>query len=83
MFHKKINLSSDGISNGMHKKDDTKHMHGICRVMENKSRLIEAVYFNNEKNGYGRIIYESGNYYLGMFKGGFRHGYGVFVLPNG
>lgn len=41
-------------------------MHGICRLIEQGGGIIEAVYVDNKKTGYGRIIDKNGNYYLGM-----------------
>ena len=37
---------------------------------------------NNKYNGYGKIIYENGEYYIGVFKNGLRNGKGILYYNN-
>ena len=38
--------------------------------------------YNNEYNGYGKMIYENGEYYIGEWKDGLRHGKGILFFNN-
>ena len=38
---------------------------------------------NNKYNGYGKIIYENGEYYIGEFKDGLKYGKGILYYKNG
>lgn len=68
-------------------KRDTDQKQGIGRIIAIKGKfdtsIQEGLFINNQLNGYGRIIYHSGNYYEGMIKNDKYEGYGKFVHING
>ena len=41
------------------------------------------MYINDKINGFGRICFANGSYYIGMQKDGKKHGYGKHVFANG
>lgn len=48
-----------------------------------KVTIIEGQWKNNYIDGYGRIIDQKGNCYIGEFKKGYRSGFGQFFWANG
>ena len=38
---------------------------------------------NSKYNGYGKMIYENGEYYIGEFIDGLKHGKGILYYKNG
>lgn len=52
-------------------------------MYENSYRLYEGLFIDGKWNGYGRLIWEDGHYYIGEFRDGFYHGHGKLVMENG
>ncbi len=52
--------------------------------LPNKSIITEQnVQFSGDKNGYGMVRFENGDYYEGFFKNGLRNGPGGYIYANG
>ena len=68
-------------------KKNTDQKQGIGRIIATKGKfetsIQEGLFINNQLNGYGRIIYHSGNYYEGLIKNDKYDGYGKFVHSSG
>ena len=50
---------------------------------QNKNIIYEGYFKNGKPNGYGKCFYENGNYYIGEFLDGVRHGKGIIYYQNG
>jgi len=70
------------ISIGQFKKG-THLLEGIGRVEVNHGSIMEGQFSNGVMNLYGRIIFPSGNYYIGHFKNHKKHGFGKKVNSDG
>ena len=62
--------------------------HGIGRLIiqkpeNSKNTIIEGEFKNSMINGYGRMIFPDGSYYMGGFKNNLMHGSGIFYDENG
>lgn len=62
-------------------KNDLPHGYG-CFYYDDKS-MYEGQWVNGEREGPGRILYASGNSFIGVFKKGHRHGKGCLLNPRG
>ena len=58
---------------GFHKKGSKHTRHGICRF-EEYGYIYECMYVDDSRNGFGRVIYSNGKYYIGMWKDNLYHG---------
>ena len=61
---------------------------GIGRSMWKKNskcdgHIFEGQFANGKRNGYGRYIFQNGNYYIGQFNNDNYEGIGKFVKQNG
>ncbi len=57
---------------------------GIGRWISTKyGSIFEGQYLNDELNGFGRLFWNSGEYYIGEFKNNYRHGKGKYVYASG
>ena len=48
----------------------------------NNTILYEGDFSNDEKEGYGKYIWETGEYYIGQFLKGEKHGKGTEYLTK-
>lgn len=68
-------------------KKGTDEKQGIGRIVATKGKfdtsIQEGLFINNQLNGFGRIIYLSGNYYEGMIQYDKYQGIGKFVHKSG
>lgn len=66
-------------------KAGTKVPHGIGKQMiyDHTDRLYEGMFIEGQWNGFGRLLWQDGQYYIGEFRYGYYHGYGKLVLRNG
>ena len=55
----------------------------IFTVGKNDTQILEGQFLNGKLNGFGRIFYPTGSYYIGQFKNGKKHGEGKSVLKSG
>ena len=57
------------------------HFRNIEKILSyiNKEYNID---YNHKYNGYGKIIYENGEYYIGQFKNSLRNGKGILYYKN-
>lgn len=62
-------------------------LHGVGRIVytigKYDTQIHEGQFVNGLLNGYGRVCYQTGNYYVGQFKNGKKHGVGKSVLKSG
>ena len=58
-------------------------IHGVCRKVNFYGEIIEGMFLNDKLNGYGRVLFPSGVYFIGCFLDHKKHGPGKFVLVNG
>ena len=49
---------------------------------DDDSYVFSGIYENQQKNGYGELVYTSGLKYRGMFKNNNFHGKGMIIYPN-
>ena len=54
----------------------------LC-IITNGNLKYEGDFINDKANGYGKCIYENGEYYIGECKNGSRHGKGKIYYKNG
>jgi hypothetical protein len=60
------------------------YVQGIGRLVNKSgSEIYEGQFYNEFKNGYGRHIFDDGEYYIGSFKKDKRDGHGCFFFNNG
>ena len=57
---------------------------GMCTGIgiEADQGIYEGEYLENEWNGFGRRIISNGDYYVGYWKDGMRHGWGYYVYNS-
>ena len=55
---------------------------GIGRRVIKNDQIQEGM-FNTKLDGFGRIVFDDGNYYIGENKKGVNNGKGKFVWANG
>ena len=56
---------------------------GIVRLVSQNNQIQEGYFSGGKLNGFGRICYQHGDYYIGMYKNYLRHGHGKLVRANG
>ena len=56
---------------------------GVARLVTKQGFFMEGWVENSQMNGYGRMIYQTGAYSIGMFKQSKMDGQCLFVGPNG
>ena len=66
---------------------DTNKLEGIGRAFfkdtsGDKSEVYEGQTSNSLANGFGRTILHNGDYYVGWYKGGKKHGYGKLTSSS-
>ena len=62
-------------------QNDLRHGKGI--VYDKNSNIIyEGDFVNDKYEGYGKLIYENGSYYIGSFKNGIPNGEGRLHEKN-
>ena len=62
-------------------QNDLRHGKGI--VYDKNSNIIyEGDFVDDKYEGYGKLIYENGSYYIGSFKNGIPHGEGRMYEKN-
>lgn len=70
-----------------HFKINTKDLEGIGRKVfiagGYDTNIQEGYFVNNKLNGFGRVIYPNGDYYVGTFKNHQYNGSGQFVNAKG
>ena len=49
--------------------------------MWKNGKIYEGLIFEDIPNGFGRLIYDNGEFYQGEFMDGKRHGEGMHVIP--
>ena len=58
-------------------------MEGVCREEFSSGQILEGQFVNDYLNGYGRVIYPNGNYYIGMWRHHKKDGPGKYFKKNG
>ena len=56
---------------------------GIGIRVDSSGAILEGCSENNKLNGFGRNIFKSGDYYIGEFKDGSKHGHGTYWWADG
>ena len=56
---------------------------GIVRLVSQNNQIQEGFFSGGKLNGYGRVCYQHGDYYIGMYKNYLRNGHGKMVRANG
>ena len=51
--------------------------------MSEDQSIYEGQFLNDERNGYGRLIWADGDYYEGLWKDDMKHGFGKYVFSDG
>ena len=46
-------------------------------------KLVEGQFYKDKVNGFGRVIYATGAYYIGWMRNNEKHGFGKYVLADG
>lgn len=59
------------------------HGIGMQMIFDGYHKLYEGMFVDGLWNGFGRLLYEDGHFYIGEFKNGYYHGYGKLYLNNG
>ena len=54
---------------------------GIGRIVSKNNQILEGM-FNTNLDGFGRVVFDDGNYYIGEFKKGVKNGHGKFQLAQ-
>ena len=52
-------------------------------IFDDFHRIYEGMFVDGLWNGYGRLIYEDGHYYIGEFRDGYYHGSGKLYMNGG
>ena len=59
-------------------------MHEKCiEYYKNGNIKYEWYYIKDKREDNGKYIWENGEYYIGQYKNGLRHGKGIQYYPNG
>ena len=56
---------------------------GIVRLVSQNNQIQEGYFSGGKLNGFGRVCYQHGDYYIGMYKNYLRNGHGKLVRANG
>ena len=59
--------------------EDTNERHGFCRELIKSDKITEGLCKDGKMSGYGRVIYQNGDYYIGQFINSEYNGQGKFV----
>ena len=63
-------------------KNNLKHGKGT-EYYKNGNIKYDGDFVNGKREGNGKYIYESGNYYIGQWKNGLKHGKGTMFNSSG